>query len=64
MLRIHIIVLKGVQLKFFMGMAQAIFGLIWIGFIALFLIISIGIIVIKEALNRIEKIYKNLDRRK
>ena len=47
-----------------MGMAQAVFGLIWIGFIALFLIISIGIIVIKEALNRIEKIYRNMDRRK
>ena len=43
-------------MKFIMGMAQAIFGLIWIGIVALFLIISIGIIVIKEAINYIKKI--------
>ena len=37
-------------------MAQAIFGLIWIGIVALFLVIGIAIIMIKEAINYIKKI--------
>ena len=43
-------------MKFIMGMAQAIFGLIWIGIIALFLVIGITTIMIKEAINFIKKI--------
>lgn len=51
-------------MKFIMGMAQAIFGLIWIGIVIIFTVLGIGFVVIKEALNQIEKIYKNIDRRK
>lgn len=34
-------------MKKIMGIAQAIFGLIWFGIVALFLIIEIGVVVIK-----------------
>ena len=43
-------------MKKIMGMAQAIFGLIWIGFVALFLIIGIGFIVVQDALDWFKKI--------
>lgn len=43
-------------MKKIMGMAQAIFGLIWIGFVSLFLIISIGFIVVQDAIDWFRKI--------
>ena len=61
-------------MKFIMGMAQAIFGLIFIGFVALFVIISIGVIAVQEAIDWFKKInnecneaikeyYKGLEKR-
>ena len=43
-------------MKFIMGMAQAIFGLIWSGFVALFLIIGIGFIVVQDVIDWFRKI--------
>ena len=43
-------------MKKIMGKAQAIFGLIWIGFVSLFLIIGIGFIVVQDALDWFKKI--------
>lgn len=43
-------------MRFIMGMAQAIFGLIWFGIVALFVIIGITTIMIKEAINFIKNI--------
>ena len=43
-------------MKFLMGMIQAIFGLIWIGFVALVTIIGIGIIIVQDAIDWFRKI--------
>ena len=43
-------------MKFIMGMAQAIFGLIWIGAACLFALIGVGIIVVRDALDWFKKI--------
>ena len=45
-------------MKVIMGMAQAVFGIIFIGFVALFTMIGIGIIVTKEAFDWFRKINK------
>ena len=45
-------------MKFFMGMAQAIFGLIWFGFVALFVVVWIGITVTNTVIDYFKKVNK------
>ena len=47
-------------MKLIMGMAQAVFGLIWIGFVALVTIISIGIIVVQDTINWFKELNKDI----
>lgn len=48
-------------MKVIMGMIQAIFGLIFVGFVALFVIISIGVIAVQEAIDWFKKINNECD---
>lgn len=48
-------------MKIIMGMIQAIFGLIFIGFVALFVIISIGVIAVQETFDWFKKINNECD---
>ena len=43
-----------------MGMIQAIFGLIWIGFVALVSIIGIGIIIVQDTINWFREVNKEI----
>lgn len=45
-------------MKYLMGMIQAIFGLIWIGFVALVTIICIGIIIVQDTISWFKKVNK------
>lgn len=45
-------------MKVIMGMAQAVFGIIFIGFVALFTMIGIGIIVTRETFDWFKKVNK------
>ena len=47
-------------MKFLMGMAQAVFGLIWIGFVALVSIIGIGIIIVQDTINWFREVNKEI----
>lgn len=49
-------------MKKIMGMAQAIFGLIWFVIVALFLIIGIGVVVIKGTIEWLKE--KNKEAKK
>jgi hypothetical protein len=49
-------------MKKIMGMAQAIFGLIWFGIVALFLIIGIGVVVTKGTIEWLKE--KNKEAKK
>ena len=61
-------------MKVLMGMAQAVFGIIWIGFVGLITVIGIGVIITKEAFDWFKKInnetneeikeyYKNIEKK-
>ena len=43
-------------MKVLMGMAQAVFGIIFIGFIGLFTVISIGVIVVQDTFDWFKKV--------
>ena len=47
-------------MKLIMGMAQAVFGLIWIGFVALVTVIGIGIIVVQDTINWFKEVNKEI----
>ena len=61
-------------MKLIMGMAQAVFGLIWIGFVALVTVIGIGIIIVQDTINwfkdmnkeikeNIKEYYRNIEKK-
>ena len=43
-------------MKVLMGMAQAVFGIIFIGFVGLFTVIGIGVIVTQEIIEWFKKV--------
>ena len=47
-------------MKFLMGMAQAVFGLIWIGFVAFVSIIGIGIIIVQDTISWFREVNKEI----
>ena len=47
-------------MKLIMGMAQAVFGLIWIGFVALVTVIGIGIIIVQDTINWFKEVNKEI----